>query len=95
MDVEEIEPLWGMTEEQAAEIADFALKVKRKVKRFIVHCEYGQSRSAGVAAALSQYFEGHDNCIFLNRRYHPNRMCFRLVLEALKKQGGMFRFLRR
>ena len=37
---------------QAKQIADFILHIRKKVKRFIVHCEFGQSRSAGVAAAI-------------------------------------------
>jgi predicted protein tyrosine phosphatase len=76
-----------ITTEQGEEIANFVLRMKRNIKRVIVHCEYGQSRSAGVAAAISTYLEGHDNGIFLNRRYYPNRTCYRVVLDALRKKG--------
>jgi predicted protein tyrosine phosphatase len=38
-----------ITPQNAVEIADFVLGVRKQVERFIVHCEFGQSRSAGVA----------------------------------------------
>ena len=72
---------------QGKEIANFVLRIKWGVERIIVHCEYGQSRSAGVAAAISTYLDGHDNGIFLDRRYYPNRTCYRVVLDALRKKG--------
>ena len=71
--------------EQANEIAEFAIQYYPKVERFLVHCEYGQSRSAGVAAAISKFFEDHDNGIFNNRAYSPNKTCFHYVLTALKQ----------
>ena len=70
--------------EQANEIADFVKQNYSKVERFIVHCEYGQSRSAGVAAAISKYYEEHDNGIFGNSAYSPNKTCYHYVLKALK-----------
>ena len=76
-----------ITKENAAEIADFVLRMGFDVKRIIVHCEFGQSRSAGVAAAISNFLEGHDNSIFINRKYYPNRTCYHYVLNALKKKG--------
>ena len=76
-----------ITAQQADEIAEFVLNIKRSVKRVIIHCEYGQSRSAGVAAAISTYLEGHDNSIFINRNFFPNKTCYRYVLSALKKMG--------
>jgi predicted protein tyrosine phosphatase len=90
LDVEQ-ERNGGITREQAAMIADFVFKVRKKVDRFIVHCEYGQSRSAGIAAAISQYLERHDSGIFVNRRYHPNRTCYHYVLDALRQRGSAIR----
>ena len=83
-----------ITQFQATEIADFALGARKQVERFIVHCEFGQSRSAGVAAAISEYLEGSDGGIFYNRKYNPNRTCYKLVLSALKKRGKIPGFLR-
>ena len=82
-----------ITKEQAIEIAEFVLRIKWSVKRVIVHCEFGQSRSAGVAAAISVFLEGHDNGIFFNRRYYPNRTCYRYVLNALRKKGQEPKYL--
>jgi predicted protein tyrosine phosphatase len=76
-----------ITKRQARKIADFAKRHYGQVERFIVHCEYGISRSAGVAAALSEYFEGHDNGIFTNRAYSPNMTCYDYVLAALQKDA--------
>lgn len=62
-------------------------KIAAFVKRhsndnFIVHCDAGQSRSAGVAAAISKYLTGDDS-YFFSGRYVPNMLCYRTVLEAL------------
>lgn len=76
-----------ITIQQAEEIADFVLGINSSVNRIIVHCEYGQSRSAGVATAISTYLEGHDNSIFINRKYYPNKTCYRYVLNALQRKG--------
>ena len=74
-----------ITVKQAREIADFVLRVRKKAERLIVHCEFGQSRSAGVAAAISVFLEGHDHGIFSNRRYYPNHTCYDYVLKALRR----------
>ena len=73
-----------ITKKQAKEIADFVCRIHPQVERIIVHCEFGQSRSAGVAAAISQHFEGDSGGIFGNRAYHPNRTCHSYVQDALK-----------
>lgn len=48
---------------------------------FIVHCEAGQSRSAGVAAALSKWINGEDWDYFLNPKYTPNSYCYQTILK--------------
>ena len=73
-----------MTRNQALIIAKFVMKYYAKVEKFIVHCEYGQSRSAAIAAIISKFYEGHDNDIFKNPQYHPDRTCYFYLLEALK-----------
>ena len=83
-----------ITKEQAEEIADFILNIHKKVERFIVHCEFGQSRSAGIAAAISEYFKKHDDGIFRSRKYNPNRTCYTYVLDALRECGRTPWFLR-
>ena len=81
----------AITREQAKEIAVFADNNYKRVKRFIIHCEFGQSRSVGIAAAISKHFEGHDSGIFATPGYMPNRTCYRYVLEALKNRVDMKR----
>ena len=49
----------------------------------IVQCEAGQSRSAGVAAALMKYVWNDDTAIFNNKKYTPNMLCYRTVLNEL------------
>lgn len=74
---------YGISIEQAEEIANFVEEHKNKVKQIIVHCEGGVSRSSGVAAAIQKYITGDDSKIFDSFRYRPNILCYRRVLEAL------------
>ncbi len=69
-----------------------ASKIKRFLLRhigdtdlglIIVQCEAGQSRSAGVAAALMKYFWNDDTAIFNNHKYTPNMLCYRTMLNEL------------
>jgi predicted protein tyrosine phosphatase len=76
-----------LTRKQADEIAHFARRIYDKVDRIIVHCEYGQSRSAAVAAAISKFFDEDESGIYKNSAYRPNRTCYYYVLEALRKRG--------
>ena len=48
-----------------------------------VNCEAGQSRSAGVAAAISKFLFGDDSWFFKTKT--PNMLCYRRVLEQLVK----------
>ncbi|MDR2568741.1 MAG: hypothetical protein LBD23_00405 [Oscillospiraceae bacterium] len=75
-----------MNEEQAEQIVDFAYKHYNDVKRFLIHCEAGASRSAAVAVALSEHFEKHDNNIWNDRRYFPNNHVYSLLKTALRKK---------
>ena len=71
------------TPEMARQIADFAREqIRNGVNLIVVHCEAGMSRSAGVATALSQFYN-HDETPFL-AHYRPNAHVRRLLLEALR-----------
>ena len=77
-----------INEEQAKKIAKFAIKFYPYVERFIIHCEYGISRSSGVAAALDEYFENVERSrIFDDDIFVPNRTCHSLVLKALNSKS--------
>lgn len=75
----------NINREQAEEIKNFVNKYVNNdsIELFIVHCEAGQSRSAGVAAAIMKYAYNDDTPIFNNRIYTPNMLCYRMVLECL------------
>ena len=71
----------------ARKIADFVDECKDKAEPIICQCEYGQSRSAAVAAALSEFFCQSGIDIFADDRYYPNKLAFRLTLKALMEKG--------
>ena len=73
------------TDSLAKEIADFYKSVADKAELLICQCEHGQSRSAAVAAAITEYRTKRGIDIFANDNYYPNKMVFRKVLEQLKK----------
>lgn len=52
----------------------------------ICQCEYGQSRSAGCAAAIREHFYGDGIRIFADYRYYPNQMVYHKVYDALKAE---------
>lgn len=81
---------FGMTVDsyfpQADELAAFILQVKAEGLDLICQCEYGQSRSAGCAAAILQFFDRNGIEVFADYRYYPNQLVYHKVLDALEKQ---------
>jgi hypothetical protein len=71
----------AMTQQHANTIVSFIKSLNGKIDELIVHCEAGVSRSAAVAAAISFSING-DDAEFFKFPYYPNRLCYRLVLEA-------------
>jgi predicted protein tyrosine phosphatase len=71
-------------DEQAEKIAEFVKSVSGKSELLICQCEYGQSRSAGIAAAVRQFLYGDGIEIFADERYYPNKLVYRKVLAAIK-----------
>ena len=57
---------------QMVELAEFCARNARRCRRIVVHCRYGQSRSAGVAKALAQvtgvpfppYYADHNTFVY-------------------------------
>ena len=73
----------AFTPDMARRIVAFVQEQQRvNVRLLIVHCEAGMSRSAGVAAALSLFYN-HDETYFLVH-YRPNALVRRLMLDALR-----------
>ena len=76
-----------ITKEDAESIVKFVNKNKNKVDKFIVHCEAGVSRSAGVGAAIMKALNGDDWDVFKNPLKCPNMKCYRTVLNAFIDAG--------
>jgi predicted protein tyrosine phosphatase len=64
------------TKEQARRILDFVQETNPKL--VVIQCEAGISRSAGIAAALSEIHNNHDGGFF--RAHIPNMLVFRTIL---------------
>ena len=80
---------FGLTVEtyfpEAYDLAEFIYKAKEDGLDIICQCEYGQSRSAGCAAAILQHFKGRGIDIFTDYRYYPNQLVYHKVFDALRK----------
>jgi len=77
-------------EKLAVQIRDFVqANVGRSIKQIVVHCDAGQSRSPAVAAALAKKLNGSDDefwepsVMYAQRRYSPNRLVYRVLLDIL------------
>ena len=66
-------------------IRDFVLKWQNEIDTIWVQCEMGMSRSAGIAAAIMEYFDMDSNEILESNRYYPNRLCYNLTKNAINK----------
>lgn len=79
----------GIGRAEVKAISDFVKKYEdsdKKVK-LIINCEAGQSRSAGVAAAIMKYLYNDDTPIFNNSKYTPNMLCYNKLLYSLMLVG--------
>lgn len=74
-------PKGRMTLEDAELIAD--LIDRNPEKKVIIHCDYGQSRSPGIAAALEKFYNGDDSKYYNNKKMSPNSLCYKLMLIQL------------
>lgn len=70
-------------EVQAYKIVDFVKRNMDKVDLIYVSCAGGYSRSPAIAAALSLWFNGSDNEYFDGRKYCPNTLVYRTILNVL------------
>lgn len=67
--------------EQAKMIISFFNLWKDKVDLVVVNCFAGISRSSATAAALSIISGGTDEFVFSNKKYHPNMLVYRTILN--------------
>ena len=70
---------------EADELAEFIYKAKEDGLDIICQCEYGQSRSAGCAAAILEHFVSRGIAVFTDYRYYPNQLVYHKVFDALEK----------
>ena len=70
---------------EADELAEFIYKAKEDGLDIICQCEYGQSRSAGCAAAILEHFFNRGIAVFTDYRYYPNQLVYHKVFDALEK----------
>lgn len=79
---------FGLTYEtyfpEAQDLAEFIYRAKMDKQDIICQCEYGQSRSAGCAAAILEHFTHNGISIFADYRYYPNQMVYHKVFDALE-----------
>lgn len=75
----------NFSKQQAVEIISFVKECREDVETIICQCEMGQSRSAAVAAALSEWLNGDGNRFFDDIRYSPNQHVFRLLNQTFKE----------
>lgn len=75
----------GITRKDAILIANFLQKHldANDIDMLLIHCEAGQSRSAGIAAAISKCLIGTDEEYFASSKYTPNMLCYRTVMNEL------------
>ena len=85
--IKQIEEKYHMfSDELAKRIATFYFSVSSDVDVLICQCEYGQSRSAAVAAAIMEYENKNGINIFADDKYYPNKVVFRKALKALHER---------
>ncbi|MEE0185831.1 MAG: sigma factor-like helix-turn-helix DNA-binding protein [Oscillospiraceae bacterium] len=69
---------------EAPELAEFINKAYRDGMNIICQCEYGQSKSAGCAAAILGHFYQRGIDIFAEYKYYPNQVIYHKVFDALE-----------
>ncbi len=81
--------MYGLTYDtyfpEADDLAKFIYHAREDGMDIICQCEYGQSRSAGCAAAILEHFYKTGISIFADYRYYPNQVVYHKVMDALEK----------
>lgn len=69
---------------EADALAEFIYTAKADGFNIICQCEYGQSRSAGCAAAILEHFYKNGISVFSDYRYYPNQVVYHKVFDTLE-----------
>ena len=70
---------------EADEIAEFVYNAFNSGMDIICQCEYGQSRSAGCAAAICEHFYHNGIEIFADYKRCPSQVVYHKIYDALKR----------
>ena len=74
--------------QDSVKMADFILEQAAKgIDTIICQCEHGQSRSAGAAAAIEEFFNKSGISVFAEYRYCPNQIIYNKLIKALTTQN--------
>lgn len=71
---------------EADSLAEFICQIRADGMNIICQCESGQSRSAGCAAAILEYFYHKKRLVFDSEKYQPDELVYDSVLGALEKR---------
>ena len=72
---------------EAHEAAEFILDAYNSGLSIMCQCEYGESRSAGCAAAIEEHFCKRGIRIFEDFGYYPNKVIYHKILDELRKMA--------
>jgi len=75
-----------ISKDDVKQIYEFVNKYKNNINHIVVNCDAGQSRSAGVAAALAKILNGDDMEIF-KAKPTLNRMVYSRVMSGWRHFG--------
>lgn len=70
---------------EADKIAEFVYHAYSSGMDIICQCEYGQSRSAGCAAAILEHFYHTGISVFADYRHYPNQVVYHKISDVLEK----------
>ena len=79
---------YGKILPEAKQIAEYVYQKKLEGKDLICQCDYGISRSAGLAAAVLQRWGKKGIEVFADYRYTPNQFVYNKVLKELEQLGN-------
>jgi len=69
---------------EAKDIAEYVYKKMKENKDIICQCDYGISRSAGLAAAIMEAYSHKGIEVFADYRYTPNQFVYNKVVKELR-----------
>ncbi|MGN0600799.1 MAG: hypothetical protein ACI4JK_13030 [Oscillospiraceae bacterium] len=79
---------YGQYLPEADRLAEFIFGAYRGNYQIICQCRYGESISAGCAAAIAEYFDGNGIEFFSDYRFCPNQLVYSKIYNALDRYGG-------